>query len=410
MRLLLFSLLILFSACQPSERPSPTQSRLTEIPRLLDRPESTRHGQEWDQVQNRYTQYRDQILSEKEADKALLQLAQLFTVEARVTGEHGHYYPAALQTLDALLDSAPDDRDLTFLALTTKAGVLLSQHQFAAALETGKEALEMNPYNAQIYGVLVDAQVELGHYEKAVELADQMVAIRPDLRSYARVSYLREIHGLVDPAIEAMQLAVSAGLPGSEEAAWTRLQLGQLYERYGQPQKAEAHFLHVLTERPAYPFALGALGRLELERGDYAKAEKWLTQAAEAIPELSFYEDLVRLYQATGRNAEAEKTLNAVLLMMQDDVASGHQMNLEFARVCAELMHDDRRALEYLLREYDQRPDNIDVNRELAGLYTRMGQTGEAQFHLRKAARTNSRHPELVSLQSEMGVDRLSAN
>lgn len=53
------------------------------------------------------------------------------------------------------------------------------------------------------------------------------MSIRPDLRSYSRISYLREIYGDLDGAIEAMKLAVTAGYPGYEQTAWARLTLGK---------------------------------------------------------------------------------------------------------------------------------------------------------------------------------------
>ena len=153
-------------------------------------------------------------MADPTAEEPKIKLAEVFINEARITGEHGHYYPAALQMLNSILDKPSENDDITFRALSHKAGVLLSLHQFAEALEVGQKAVTLNPYNAHIHGVLVDAYVELGEYEAAVKMADKMVSIRPDLRSYARVSYLREIHGDVDGAIAAMKLAVSAGYPG----------------------------------------------------------------------------------------------------------------------------------------------------------------------------------------------------
>ena len=53
-----------------------------------------------------------------------------------------------------------------------------------------------------------------------------MVDIRPDIRSYSRVSYLREIYGDYPGAIEAMKMAVDAGVAGDEATEWARIQLG----------------------------------------------------------------------------------------------------------------------------------------------------------------------------------------
>lgn len=95
--------------------------------------------------------------------------------------------------------------------------------------------------------MLVDANVELGNYARSVEMADKMVSIRPDIRSYSRISYLREIHGQVPGAIEAMKLAVSAGYPGMEQTEWARLTLGRLYQRYGMPDSAMYQFQMALN-------------------------------------------------------------------------------------------------------------------------------------------------------------------
>ena len=53
-----------------------------------------------------------------------------------------------------------------------------------------------------------------GNYEEALKNADQMASIRPDLRSYSRVSYMREIHGDRDGAKQAMKMAGDAGAFG----------------------------------------------------------------------------------------------------------------------------------------------------------------------------------------------------
>ena len=108
---------------------------------------------------------------------------------------------------------------------------------------------------------MVDANVELGNYDKAIEYADKMVAIRPDLRSYSRVSYLREIHGLVDESIAALKMAVAAGYPGMEQTEWARLTLGHLYERYGAQDSAMIQYATALAERPNYPLSIRPRGK-----------------------------------------------------------------------------------------------------------------------------------------------------
>ena len=83
----------------------------------------------------------------------------------------------------------------------------LSRHRFRDALALGEQATALNPYSAQPWGVIGDAQVELGRYRAGVRLVrpDEQ-ALRPNLSSYARVSYGRELIGHTargDPGDEA---------------------------------------------------------------------------------------------------------------------------------------------------------------------------------------------------------------
>ncbi|MCB0643082.1 MAG: tetratricopeptide repeat protein [Phaeodactylibacter sp.] len=395
-KMILFWLVLLYLGCSPSQT-TPTLTS-TEIPQLLDRAPGIQNGLEWDRIQNKYAALKQAINQKEELQKSKLELAQLFTLEARVTGEHGHYYPAAKQVLQEILEDTTTPKEIRFMALTTLAGVQLSLHEFSTALQTGRDAYALNPYNAQIHGVLVDAMVELGKYEEAVKVADQMVAIRPDIRSYARVSYLREIHGLPKEAIEAMQLAAMAGAPGSEEKAWALYQLGKMCQRYNEPKQAEEVFQYIMEERPEYPFAIAALADLAADKGDYEQAEALLKKACGIIPEVSFYESLALLYQKTARQEEAQQLVPEILAMLKDDEENGHRMNLEYAAVHEQLRQDYDQALHYLMEAYQERPDNIEVNQRLAELYLKQGHPEQAKPYIEKAQRTNSKNPAIVAL------------
>lgn len=392
-------LALFFVACQKTTvNEKSTVEKLQEIPQLMDRNEAIQHGTEWGDIQNIYGTNRQKILNNENDHDARLKLAEVFINEARITGEHGHYYPAALKMLNEILESEKLNPDLQFRALSTKAGVQLSLHQFPEALKSGEKAVKLNPHNAQIYGVLTDAFVEMGEYEKAVEMADKMISIRPDLRSYSRISYLREIHGDVEGAKKAMQLAVSAGHPALEETAWAMLTLGELQLNYGNLEEARNIFRNILSHRPNHPFAIGALANVLMEEKKYEEAEKLLEKAKGIIPEVGFYIDLAKIYQATGRTELVKNMSQEILLMLDDDLRSGHNMNLELADVYSELIGDKNKALEYLLIEYNIRPKNIDVNRELAKIYADIGELEKAKTHREMAARTQSKHPELLAL------------
>lgn len=395
----------LLAACgQTTTDEKNTSEKTPKIPALIDRHEKIWHGTEWPDIQNRYAAYRDAILKNSNDADAHIKLAEMFINEARITGEHGHYYPAALQLLDKILVKKPTDKDLLFRSLATKASIQLSLHQFAKAKTTAEKAVAINPYNAQIYGVLVDANLEMGDYEKAVQMADRMMSIRPDLRSYSRVSYLREIHGDVEGAIQAMEMAIQSGHPALEETAWALLTLGELYQDYGQLNKALAVFQTVLEHRPNHPFALGAIASIHFEEKRYEQAEALLNEAKNIIPEVGFYMDLVKLHKATEHKEKAAKLTDEILAMLQEDLDSGHNMNLELADVHAHFKSDYETALKYAKAEYQIRPNNIDVNRQIALLYSEMGDWDKASIHAKVAVTTHSKHPDLLKLSQAISL------
>ncbi len=397
--LLLSSLLLSFYWFNKSEKMP--QKAAISIPELLERPEALGSVDEQDFIRKRYFEIKNEIEVRPENQQAYIDLAQLYMFEARITGEHGHYYPAALAVIEKVAQQ-PKDSDMAFQAKATQASVYLSLHQFRDALTTASEAQKINPHNAGIYGALVDAYVELGEYEKAVNMADTMVAIRPDLRSYSRISYLREIHGEVAGAIEAMNFAVSAALPGTEEAAWCQLILGRLYAKYDQPEMAEKTFKRILTERPNYPFALAELGKLAAERNEFSLAENYFKLACEIIPEVGFYEEMALLYQKAGKEEEVKALTKEILLMLADDEAHGHSMTLEYARIYRDLIKDYDKALFYAKKAHNERPVNIDVNQTLASIYIASQQPENAKIHLALASRTSAKYPELVQLTEQV--------
>ncbi|TAE57835.1 MAG: hypothetical protein EAZ89_03670 [Bacteroidetes bacterium] len=392
---LLLSALLLFSSCMRESR-SVTHA-FPEIVPMKDRNSAIGSGEEQAYMEETYAKLADQIRSNPQSLKPRIQMAQFYMVEARATGEHGYYYPAALGMIESVMKLNPD-QERKFEAMLLKSSVLLSLHQFAEARSIAEEAISLNGSNSLIYGALVDANVELGNYSKAVEMADKMNAIRPDLRSYSRVSYLREIYGEVDASVEAMKLAVAAALPGSEEAAWCRLTLGKLHETYGNLSEAEQEYRQILSERADYPFAIAALAEIEHKKGNNDHAEELLKKACDIIPEVSFYHQLANLYKESGRTAEAEKTTKEILEMLADDEQHGHKMGLEYARVHLDLTGDYAQALKYAMEEYKTRPDNIDVNKTLAAVYLKTGDVAKAGEHAAKALITRSRNPEALCL------------
>jgi tetratricopeptide (TPR) repeat protein len=376
-----------------NETPSESNLAAAAIPYLKGRKAGLGTPDEIAHVASIYDEKKALLKKDPNNAEAYLALAELFINEARITGEHPYYYPAALKMIEMIPNLAGRSNDIRFQAAYFKASVQLSQHEFQKALTTGQEGLQLFPKNAGIHGVLIDANVELGNYEEAVRLSDAMVGIRPDLRSYSRISYLREIHGDPDGAIEAMNLAVDAAMPGYEQSAWCRLTLAKLYENYGKLDEAKMHYTMILEERPEYPFAYSGLASIAMKQGNKEEAEKLVDKAIDLIPEVSFYEQKAELMRETGREDVANQLSKDVMTMMAEDQASGHMMDLELAIAQLHLQHDVQAAKIYAEKAYAARPNNIDVNAAMAEVHYHMGDFAKAWEYMNVALRTGSKDP-----------------
>ena len=353
---------------------------------------------EFKSVQARAAALLNTVQSKPNDTKTNIALATLYVQEARASGNYMYYDQAALKYVNAVLKTAPDNFD----ALSIKALLMLSQHHFAEGLKIAEQAKNINPYNAFIYGLIIDGNVEMGNYSAAVDNADKMVSIRPDIRSYSRISYLREIHGDYPGAIEAMKMAVSAGLPGDEGTEWSRIQLGHLYENTGDMKNAEMYYTIALDNRPAYAYALAGLARVAACSKNYEKAIHYYLQADSLVNDFTIKEELSDAYKAAGEKEKAASIASAVINGMnaaaaneKKDDSSGHYSDRELAYAYLKVNQYDK-ALDHALLEYNRRPENIDVNETLAWVYYSKADYAKALAFAKTALKTNSQNPTLL--------------
>jgi tetratricopeptide (TPR) repeat protein len=400
-----FSTAVLSSSCKTKASADTTGVNSTEemlvIPALFERKGELANATEWQKTKEKVAELNQKIAAKQSDVKSRLQLAVIYMSEARITGEHPYYYPAITKILDGVL--ALDGKN--FEALVYKASVKMSQHKFADARELADKAKLINPDNAYVYGILADANVELGNYEEAVKMSDKMQALKPSLESYSRASYLREIYGDYPGAIEAMKMAVQAGLPGSEPHCWSKKTLAHLYEKTGKWKEAEQQYQQILEMRPSYAFSLEGLARIEKERKNYTKALDLLNQASDIMPEFSFHEEMADIYGLQGEKQKAQDKYLDVIAMLQDDEKSGHAVDLEMCRVYTKAgMYD--KATDYAMKEYSKRPLNIDVNHSLAWANYKKGLRDKAITHIKTALKTGSKDPELLERASIIEKDK----
>jgi tetratricopeptide (TPR) repeat protein len=303
------------------------------------------------------------------------------------------YEEKGLKIFNDILQSDP----LDFEALIGKATIQLSQHKFNEAMITGRKAIDANKYNPAGYGILTDAYVETGDYRKAIECADSMVSIRPDLRSYSRISYLREIHGDYNGAIDAMKMAIAAGIEGREETEWTRYQLGLLYEKTGQLRLAENEYRLCMAYRNTFAPPYLGCGRIMQKQKKYQQAESFYKNAASLQPGYQASSHLSKLYSEMNNSELASlEIIKSIAQFQNTGSKSGSQFTGKELAELYLLNNDYMNAYKCASDEYNRRPENIDVNHVLAWASYKSGNNELALFHIVKALRTNSIDAELL--------------
>jgi tetratricopeptide (TPR) repeat protein len=263
--------------------------------------------------------------------RSALDLAAVYQQLARETGDPA-YYGKSESLLNEVLAREPENAE----AMAWLGGLALARHEFAAALDWGEQALVRDDDLLAAFPVVIDALVELGRYDEAVATSDAFIRLRPDLASYTRVSYLRELHGDTAGAIAAMELALDATRFGTEPAAWTRVQLGNLHFHTGDFTSAEEEYAFTLVTYPEYAPALAGLARVAAANGDLERAAELLTQAAGRVPLPEYVILLGDVYAAQGDTASAEEQYDLVRVMTRLQQANGVNTDLELALFAAD--------------------------------------------------------------------------
>lgn len=238
---------------------------------------------------------------------AYVNLAIVYMKESRKTGDFSLNDKAATAVAKAL-EIAPNDVS----ARKLEASLHLAHHRFSEAVEAAKELQVEAPSDAFVYGVLVDAYIEVGEYEKAVEAAQKMVDLKPGTASYSRVAQLRSLHGDHKGAVEMFTQAARAADPQDLETQnWCLVQLGDELWKHGKYDEAERVYDEALRNYPGYFLAVVAKGRVRASRGDFASAEKLLTDVQADLPNANAIHLLGDIYTVRGEadkaNAEYEK-------------------------------------------------------------------------------------------------------
>lgn len=343
-------------------------------------------GATFDDAEAAVDYYRAALRRSPKSVEVRVRLAQALLQWGNETGRQTQTVPEARDLLAEALDRDPDH----YYGLTLQASLMNTLHRFEDARDLSERLLEQYPDHAYTHGTLVDALVELGEYDEAVRVSDRLQELKPGLPAYSRASYLRELHGDTDGAIEAMRLAADAAPYGRSERAWALYQLANLYLGAAKPDTAAYIYEGILEERPSFAPALAGLGHVALVKGDADAAVRQIEAARALMPMEAFDELLVEAYTAAGDERRAEAAADRVLAALHDAREMGEIVDMEEADFLADRGDDLDHALLMAEGQLERRPGHLHANETYAWALYKTDRAEAAVRYIERAMRLGS--------------------
>lgn len=229
-------------------------------------------------------------------------LGGAYVQKVRETGNTDLYERA-----DHLFDQAlaRDPRNLT--AIIGHGTVSNARHDFAHGLRWAQRGHRIAPQSVAPLPVLVDSQIELGRYDDAAKTLQRLVELKPNLTSYSRVSYWRELHGDLDGALDAARRAVSASGDTGETSAYLYTLVAKLEFARGDFEAARRSLDTALVRFPRFLGAEAELARLAGAEGRLDESIRRYRDVTRRLPLPESVVLVAEAEQAAGRTTAARR-------------------------------------------------------------------------------------------------------
>ncbi len=255
-----------------------------------------------------------------------------------------------------------------------------SRHQFPLSIEWAEKGIALMPRDNRSHGLIGDAYVELGEYDKAFDAYQKMLDIRPDITSYSRGAHLLYLTGDTRKAFFLMASAINAGTADGEDSAWCRAQLGEMLFETGALLPAETALKTAMKLKPNNYFVLTAMGKVQSARGNTKEAIALLEKAVAVSPQHAALAALYENYVAAGRTADAEKTFTAIETAAQHHKTHGNADSFYLARFYADAGKKLPEALA-IVQSKTETPNPVDAD-TAAWVYYKNGKYAEAKKYI----------------------------
>ena len=285
--------------------------------------------------------------------------------------------------------------------LAALAQARLTAHRFTEARDAARQLRELQPGKARPLELLADALTELGDYDEAKSVCDELVKL-PDsqLSAAPRLAKLAIVFGHHDRAREhfAAGLAIAAHFSQQEPdlVAWFHIQLGELAFKTGDWEGAEKHYT---AAAQAWPDGYSAEDHLAELRAAQSRIDESIAQyekLAARVPRPEFFQALADICALSNRAepaaAWAARAEEAYLRSVGEGAV--HYRH-HLAGFYADTKEEHAKAVEWARKDLELR-HSIFAHDALAWALYKNGASLEAAEHVKKAMATGTQDPHLL--------------
>ncbi|MBV9573784.1 MAG: tetratricopeptide repeat protein [Acidobacteriales bacterium] len=300
------------------------------------------------------TEAQKKIKEKPEQNAGYNLLAAALVRRARETSDP-NYYAQAQNALKKSFDLAPGN----FEAEKIQVAILLGEHEYPAGLDLAIALNKKVPDDVMVYGLLTEANAELGNYKDAETAAQWMLNLRPgNLPALINAAHLRELFGDSEGSYELFQLAYESTAPTeNEERAWLLTQMAHLRLASGNIDAAEKLLQQALTSFPNYDLAVGNLASVRVAQKRYEEAIALFQKRSQSLSGAGNLYELAHTLQLMGRESEERQTFAAFEAKALAESTKKNNSNYELIFYYADDAKQPSTALAIAEQEYAWRKD-----------------------------------------------------
>ena len=326
------------------------------------------------------------------------QLAERYHRELRRTGDD-RFIERELQAAEHSLKAMPAAQNPEGLAALAQAR--LTAHRFAEAREAARQLREILPGKTRPLELLADAVTELGEYEEARKVCEELAKIEgAELSAAPRLAKLAIVEGKLEKAREHFQKGIVRGagraIAQPEMVAWFHLQMGELAFKGGDWDSAERLYAEAGEVWPEGYSVVDHVAELRGAQGRTAEAVALYEKLVVRVPRPEFFQALGDLQTLAGQPEKAAAWHARAEAAYLDSVKSGAvHFYHHLAGFYADSKEDAAQAVAWARKDLALR-QGIYAHDALAWALYKKGEGAEAAEECAKALATGTRDPHLL--------------